>query len=382
MKKFMSIMLCVCICLLSTVFCFASPTTWDTSDQTNLSNIARTLTTTSTGTILRAVNDIINALTSSTQQGSLYNGVAYLYDIRAALTGNSTGVGSTLSTISSTLGNIWSALSFAVDGQYISAFVARIMTAVESFDTDLNDLKKALTRQTTLDRYNNAQAWLVNPDGTYNYSYLDSNFNKQTVKVPWANGSPIGNLAYIIRGFNDSFIQYAILNHQHSLIGYNSNQNVVNWGSLDTSTFTPSSAIDGIYKYLNTIQAPVSRLAYVLANDQEIAARDKAAANQTAVVDNFIDSSGSGAAAPSDFGSLSDLSSGFKDNIATDASVSGIWNIFNSDNFGWFSQETADQLDTSESTSRSLRSSGSYPTPLLDQQTEEILNYLGGNNND
>lgn len=150
-------------------------------------------------------------------------------------------------------------------------------------------------------------------------------------------------------------------------------QNATNWGNLQTSTFTPLSATDGLYKWLSAIQTPVARLSYVLASDERIEAQELATANEQAVVDNFIDSTGDGAVPTSSFSDVSGLSSGVTSNLSTDASPAQIWDIFNSDHGSWFSQETANQLDTT------TRTRGSeFETPLLDQQMEEIYKSLGG----
>lgn len=151
---------------------------------------------------------------------------------------------------------------------------------------------------------------------------------------------------------------------------------IVNVNTAENETFTPYSFGNALVRYLQKIQYPVARLGFILASDERIAAQEAAAANEEAVVDNFIDSTGDGSASPSDIGSISDLSSGYKSNFGSDASVSGIFNIFNSNNMGWFSQETANQLDT---TTRSRRGS-SFNTPLLDRQIEDIYDQIGVNN--
>ena len=61
-------MLCVCICLSSTAFCFASATQWDTTDQANLRYIYQSVTSggslyTLVNNIYTRVNTISNTLT-------------------------------------------------------------------------------------------------------------------------------------------------------------------------------------------------------------------------------------------------------------------------------------------------------------------------------
>lgn len=414
MKKFLTFALVCCLVFSSSSIVFATATQWDTSDQTNLSNIAKSLTTTGTGTLLRSVNSILTALTSTTQQGSLYNGVAYLYDIRNYASQIASGLNGTNGSF---LEKIFNALTHTDAAGIVYSYVTDIYQKVTEIDntvlslgskitsidnrinsyddllvTNIPILSKALSNYSLTGESKNQSLAVANghsglftdySTGNYSLTQLSSQTSPVTTKnVLWYSGSPLGNLAMIMKSVNDNLAYSYRYNYLVAYQNYNSTRSILDWNTLSYNQFTPTSATNGIYTYLAGIQNPLARLAYVHASDEEIAARQKADANQTAVVDNFIDSSGSGAAAPSNFRSVSDLSSGFKDNIVTDASVSGIWNIFNSNNFGWFSQETADQLDTSDSSSRMLKSSGSYPTPLLNQQTEDILNYLGGNNND
>lgn len=200
------------------------------------------------------------------------------------------------------------------------------------------------------------------------YRYRIHQANASTyrpIDTPWAG------LYYYLNSTCESLVNFAV----DVCSGSFTTQNVINWGNLQTSTFTPVSLGDGLYKYLSSIQAPVARLSYVLASDADIEAREAATLNQEAVVDNFIDSTGDGATSPSDIGSVSDLSSGYKQNFGSDASPSGIFDIFNSDHATWFSQETKNQLDTTTPTRMSKGSESE--TPLLDKQIEDIYNALG-----
>lgn len=365
MKKFISVMLCLCICLSSTVFCFADFTSTDSS---NLSDIKS------------RINQIWNAMPTYTQIN---------------------GISSSLTTINNTLSTIASRLT---DGNHsITYYVDAILSWMNPIYLRLQDILQAAT-----DPAVNAITGLLgypttdSSTGVTSYTsylrelYLLDKFNGGSdigasiqLYTPLANGqysqfgySGFYNWRYTIIGCLSNISQAVVQSYafatQALSNGYSTIQTYTSWTDLNSATFIPVSSTNGIYKWLSLIQNPVARLSYVLASDERIEAQEAAAENEEAVVDNFIDSSGSGAASPSDISSVSGLSSGFKDNISTDASVSGIWNIFNSDNFGWFSQETADQLDTTGSNTRTLRSSGSYPTPLLDQQTEDILKYIGG----
>lgn len=209
----------------------------------------------------------------------------------------------------------------------------------------------------------------------YTVPIIDYYGNIISPQTSWAFGTPIGNVAFMLSQFLTSFANESHFRNAADLTDYNISQSYIDPISLNTSSFSPTSAIDGIYKWLSKIQTPAARLAYVLASDERIEAQEAAAANEEAVVDNFIDSTGDGAASPSDIGSVSGLSSGYKQNFATDASPSGIFDIFNSDHATWFSQETKNQLDTT--TPSRLSKSFASETPLLDKQIEDIYDALG-----
>lgn len=273
------------------------------------------------------------------------------------------------------------------------AYMPSLDSKMSTNNNNLNSLMVALTNY-----YSRTQSGLTNA-----FSYANSHYNLFSTSVfgqrgdvttsryylpsvdlggglveadggqYWTNGTPLGNIAYILMRTmlqNSKIYSYrwdADLTHY--------NDNLTTWDSqgstLTQVPFTPDSAIQGLYRYLAFTQRDVARLTYVFANDEELAARELAQANQDQVLDDFIDPNGAGSASPNDFSAISDLSSGYQDNFGSNASVTGIFNIFNSNNMGWFSQETRNQLDTT-SPSRS----GSE-TPLLDQQILDIYKAIG-----
>lgn len=364
MKKFICVMLCLCICLSSTVFCFADFTSTDSS---NLSDIKS------------KVNQIYSAMPTFNQISGISSSLTTISNtlstISSKLTDGNHSVAYLVNSIVSWMNPIYLRLQDilqATTDPAVNAITGLLgypttdsSTGVTTWNSYLRDLKQAFVGNTY-------DLWIsdLQPNGGVG--------NWQNYHYDWNT-----SMYQLLSNINGKVTNSYQFEYAYGATGYNSAQTFTNWTDLTTSgSFTPTSITNGIYGWLSRIQTPVARLSYVLASDERIEAQEAAAANEEAVVDNFIDSSGSGAASPSDISSVSGLSSGFKDNISTDASVSGIWNIFNSDNFGWFSQETADQLDITGSNNRTLRSSGNYPTPLLDKQTEDILKYLGGDDND
>lgn len=230
-----------------------------------------------------------------------------------------------------------------------------------------------------LQNYDGNLQYFKNVGTLYRLQYTGSGNSNQPT-FPLNSASIEGHMLSFMTALNGSFVNYAVdtwNNFQHITTGYNATQNALSWSDLDsTYTFTPASSTDGLYKWLATIQAPVARLSYVLASDERIEAQELAAANEQAVVDNFIDPNGAGSASTSDIGSVSDLSSGFSSNISTDADPGDIFDIFDSNNFSWFSQEVADSLDTTNSNNRS-KSGSEFETPLLDQRIDDIYDALG-----
>ena len=351
MKKVISLTIALCLVLGSFSVVFASSTSWDTSDQTNLANVASRL---------------------------YYNGSSaayYLYNIA-----------SSVNTISNNLTDVKALLSYGGHSisywvEAISTWMSPIYNAISSLPVDLTSIKSALwrdngdgsstswlsllTRSLALDTWQFNGVYLTGLGNTASSSYYGT-FPQAILQALSTINIALGSQYYF-----DYVYGYA---------GYNSSQSITDWADVSTqSSFTPSSATDGIYKYLASIQTPVARLAYVLANDQEIEARDAAAQNQQAVVDDFIDSSGSGSASVSDFGEMASASGSVQQNFNTGYSSTSIWDVFNQDHYGWFSQECASSLDTTGSSTR--RSAPAYSTPLLDAYYEEILS-LGGGSDD
>lgn len=217
-------------------------------------------------------------------------------------------------------------------------------------------------------------------DGAYKSYRIGANGQRINQNYAWQYSSPIGNVALLLNQLNETMANTYTYRWAADLTHYN--DNLTTWDSqsntLTQVAFTPESAIQGLYRYLAFTQRDVARLTYVLASDEEIEAREEARANQTEVFDNFIDPNGSGSASVNDFADVSSASGNVKQNFSTGYSASSIWDIFNQDHYGWFSQECADALDTTNASSNMRKSNNSdYPTPLLDAYYEEILS-LGG----
>lgn len=368
MKRIICLITALCIVLGSFSFCFASATSWDTTDQANLSAIKNALTTGTSsvyGMISRIagylvfnnkgsanwLSDIYNTLNSNGGSGTSHSVAWWLADIDGWLERITAAVEGTASGgLTDILNRILGSLTYTDAGGLIKSFIA-----------DIDQLSAVYLPGL----YN-----IIGQDFSYQVAKLTAN---NTISYEnWTAPDQAKMEADLLR-----------LNAQNTAIGlYNltlrtsygdAQRDYYDWSDLSVETYTPRSWADSQLILLSNIQKPLARLSYVLASDERIEAQEAAAANEEAVVDNFIDSSGAGSASPSDIGSISDLSSGYQSNFGSDASVSGIFNIFNSNNMGWFSQETANQLDTTANNRRG----SSFETPLLDQQINDIYDQIG-----
>lgn len=369
MKKLFCFLLCLTLIFSSISLCFATPTQWDTSDQANLRYIYQNLI--SGGNLYNLINTI------SSRTNSISN---TLTDIKGLLSYGSHSVADLVDSILTWMSPIYNSItSIPTDLTSIKEGLWKTLSNGSS-EAYLQLLEKGLTNYYISDSWDlnkvrlNSHANLINDysNGKYTMRFYSNNGGTYgNYDLYWNNGSPIGNIATEIWLFSNSFANWT----DDMMYGFNTAQSYTDWTDLSSSSFTPSSVSNGFYSWLSNIQAPVARLSYVLASDERIEAQQAAAANEQAVVDNFIDSSGDGSTSTSNIGSVSDLSAGYKQNFGTDASPSGIFDIFNSDHASWFSQETKNQLDTTSNTR--LTKGSQSETPLLDKQIEDIYNALG-----
>lgn len=217
--------------------------------------------------------------------------------------------------------------------------------------------------------------------GEYEHYNVLTNGSYNVGTRKWGLGTPLGNLALIMEGINKNFVVSHTLWYSSALTHFN--DTLSTWESqgntLTQVNFTPDSAIQGLYRYLAYTQRDVARLAYVFASDQEIQARQYQQANQTSVLNNFINPNGSGAVGTSDLGAMAGVSSAIKSNFNTGVNASGIFDVFTgSHSDDWFSQSTYNQLMGINS-NRAAKSSGSdYPTPLLDERMNELTSIFRG----
>lgn len=318
--------------------------------------------TSTTNTRLSTINNSLSSINTISSTNLPY--LSLIYDVNST---NLPLVASRLSYNNISVAEYLSTLKFALTNQLYGRSATTGITSAERLQTAHNQFFGV--------QLNDNNLWT----GRYSIPYVSSSGSSSSVNPYWQYGTPLGNVALLLQYLNQSVTNSHSSRWAADLTGYNTTQSFTDWLTLQSQFFTPSSATDGLYSWLSRLQTPLARLAYVHASDEEIAARSAAAPNQEAVVDNFIDSSGRASASVSDIQSISNMSSDFKQSFSTGASPSSIFQVFSSSNWGWFSQETANQLDTTTPPTRMLRSvSTSFDTPLLDEQIQGIYNFLGG----
>lgn len=387
MKRIISITIALCL-----VFCSVLPVyaeAWTSNQASSVTNNLQALLrvfTGSVGTMYNSVSELMSWLTPAGSFNTSHSitGVT-LYEIVDYIAWTLSGVGPTVYDTFQSMGSML-------------AYMPSLDSKFTTNNNHLDSLKMALSNMTSGYAYHQPipsntivmnghySLFDVDPeittssrkDGRYGLYRPTGLGGFTTQNFMWQQGSPLGNIALILKEINNSFISAFSYRWSADLKHYN--DNLTTWDSQGTTLtqvgFTPESAIQGLYRYLAFTQRDVARLAYVFANDEELEARELAQANQEQVLDDFIDPTGTGAVSTTDLGSMADASGSFKDNFNTGQSASGIWNVFDRD-YDWFSQTTANNLQPSLT-----RSAEEYSTPYLDEYYEELNSILEVNKRD
>lgn len=332
-----------------------------------LSSISSALADGNGNGIASILSDILAEFTSTTSGGAVLhffsridtnvmNTKNLVSDIKTILN----TLSPTVTSIDTNTGNIYTLENSTLPGIYAYS---------GSIDSTLTTYQPYLLSLYSLDNVAGMSVLSGGSAITVRQLYNDGTLNDNTVNL--SNKNWRDNVAYLMWNVNNNLTRGVSM----TVANYSDTQTRTSWITNQQQTYTPTSFAKGIYYWLSSIQTPLARIAYVHASDQEIAAREKAASNQAAIVTNFVDSNGNGSVPSSSFGSIAGISSGIKDNVSTDVAPSRLFDVFNSSHGTWFSQEIADSLDT---TSSNTRKSKSYDTPLLDERINEIYNSIGG----
>lgn len=193
--------------------------------------------------------------------------------------------------------------------------------------------------------------------------YIDSDGTHLTLKRSlWADVRLINRyLTLLIRRTvgNDGQTYY--------IYDYN-NQKLANTSYFSLTTY---------FKLLGqTMSQSIGRLAFVLANDQDIAIRDNTSSQASTLNSTFFSSSGSGKVNNSNFQDLGFASSSIKTGFASSANARDAFNGFSTSGsdgrWDWFSQNILDSLDTTTNYSKSTKSSF---TNFVDVYYNEVISY-------
>lgn len=387
MKKVISLITALCLVLGSFSFVFADFTT---TDSNNLTSIRNTLVNTTGGTIYYMISQINAAMrfSNKTIANWLSDIENHLASALYQLDGNSSrsvawwvkeavlDLDTLTSTSSGSLLYIINEMNSRLTNIYDKVDAARQSLLI--MQEEVQDNLPLINSLYTLDN-KNGTAVVGGSTGVITYNWPSANGGYSTLNVNYSGRNWRDTLVSVMLYLHNNMVNEYVYTYRYMANGYNTEQTAVNWGNLGTSTFTPISFADGTFKWLSAIQAPLSRLSYVHASDEEIEARQYAAANQDAVVDNFVNPQGAGSVSTSDIGSLSSAADSYKTNASTGASATGVWSVFDQSNYNWFSQTTANNLDTSVNTRKAVTE---YDTPLLNSYYEYMTDYLKENPDD
>lgn len=206
----------------------------------------------------------------------------------------------------------------------------------------------------------------------YKFSGLDHFLNLETPTI----NSSLDFLSVI----NANLLQSAFLIRTYNTF-YNYSLSKLSSSGTTTTVIRPSSLFDILISVLPNIHNDLSRLSFILADDDTIAAKQANKDQEQSVLTNFTGSGGA-AASVSDFVGVKDGLSDFKSSLSGGAAASEVFDVFDSssDGWSWFSSDTSNNLDNVQSGSNARRvKSRSSSTPLIDAYYADVMSHLGGN---
>lgn len=188
-------------------------------------------------------------------------------------------------------------------------------------------------------------------------------------------GNALGNIFFYLATLNTSAVYF--FRDVSSGIATGNTSDVITNSDLTTTSLGRVSIWSDIRKIGGNLSNHLARLDYVLASDDEIAAREAAQDNQDAFINDFLDSNGAGSASTSDIGDMSGISSSVQDILSTGVSPTSAFSSMdsNSSAWDWFKNDTKNALDTTSSNRRNIKSSDS-DTPLLDNYYSDLQEKL------
>lgn len=138
------------------------------------------------------------------------------------------------------------------------------------------------------------------------------------------------------------------------------------------TSISPSSMYDYMRRIGNNLSDNISRLAYVLANDDDIALRQQNADNVTSFKNNL---SGNNGLSPTKIVNAKNIGSDITSGMSSNASISDGTAILSGDSnaWAWFTSDTANALDSVSN----MRKSENIEYYYLTQYENELNRYVG-----
>lgn len=144
----------------------------------------------------------------------------------------------------------------------------------------------------------------------------------------------------------------------------------------NSSVSVPNHSLYDYFRLFGmTVSDSLGRLAYVLANDEDIVARDASSSVRAAYTNDFLKPSGSASASVSDFGTLASGSSSLSDSFHSSYGASDALGALSDQGDGrwdWFSQTTMDNLNSSGNRSSSMLKSNRGYTNFYEERYRMI----------
>lgn len=170
-----------------------------------------------------------------------------------------------------------------------------------------------------------------------------------------------------------------ISNLNYRLLADDSNKTYTLTDYNNVSSNVSSIGITDYLKQFGTnITASLGRLAFVLANDQDIALRNNTVDQVTAFTSNFTSSGSPSRVSAGDIGTIAsgvaDLKSGFSSSANASDAFRGFSTSGQDERWNWFSQEILNSLDTTGSNNRSLKSNNNF-TNFTSKYYNEVVKY-------
>ena len=293
-----------------------------------------------------------------------------------------TTVGSTLTTISSRVNTTNSRLSTTNStlGDILTAIENQSFTIPQSLLDDVDLLSNNSISKSSI------QPWII-PSDDYDHSssewryyfrtYLNNNGLLSTSDFYNTNILMLYKRALSDISNNTGYLGNRTIS---GVIGSGINYPLYN-SDLTSSNMSKTSIWKNILELGSNISLHLSRLSYVLASDDEIAARAAAADTQAAAVTNFVSPSADNSLGASDIGDISNIASSYSDILDSDVNPSAAFGSMSgdSDAWQWFTSEVADSLDTTQrhSNLRSIKNDSSLDYPLVNNNLDELQKILG-----